>query len=569
MWIINKSDAAFDVFIQEELKFITFKPKHPVWIQESRVGLKYIDRYPSLIVCEKPENYFSNDNPFNQLIIRDAGIGDLLLLEPVLRALNKDKNRKLSVLTRYPEVYENHPDINETYFASTKESFAGLKREDFDDWVDLRSYSETTPERRSKHRTDIYNQKFRLDIKDKEPRLYFNKKEKVLLKKKAGYTYIGFAPEASHKYRGFYKIREMIDCILTRDKKNILVLFGADKKNVLDIKKNKRIIDLRNKTNIREAINYVRGLDYMLSVDSGLMHVALSLHIPTVAIFSIITPDFRLRYYTGPHAVITGEVDCIGCGDFHMVKCSKGNGSTIPPCMNLETDHIYNTLMALSKDKTIEHIAEKKTVNIIPHSKKKLKMPFMTMNEEVLLERFIDNVIRHPAIGEVICIDGGSADNTVKILEKAGVKVFIHPYMTWYHEQQAMQRNISCSYAAEGEKIIIMDPDECFSQELSDYLFTLAESNIQYGLISRRTFRFYKDIQDPAKSIKQYPDYQPRFYTWSRKYKFVGGAHHVTLNTPDPVRIDKDILHFEEEAGKREGLEKQWAGMMKKVKELA
>ncbi len=113
-----------------------------------------------------------------------------------------------------------------------------------------------------------------------------------------------------------------------------------------------------------------------------------------------------------------------------------------------------------------------------------------------------------------------------------------------------------------------MDIDECFSKELSDYLPVLANSNDSYGLISRRTFDYYKDINDPDKQIKDYPDFQPRFYKWNRKFKFVGGAHHITLNCPEPIKIQKDIIHFEKENGKRDKIEKQWAGMMVGVKEL-
>ena len=147
-------------------------------------------------------------------------------------------------------------------------------------------------------------------------------------------------------------------------------------------------------------------------------------------------------------------------------------------------------------------------------------------------------------------------------MESAGANVFIHPYIKTYHEQQSMQRNISCSYVKDGDNIIIMDIDECFSKDLSEYLPVLADSSIDYGLISRKTFNYYADITFPLKAIKSYPDYQPRFYKWNRKYKFVGGAHHVTLNCPEPIKIKKDIIHFEKEGKDRDALEKQWATMM-------
>jgi glycosyltransferase involved in cell wall biosynthesis len=246
-----------------------------------------------------------------------------------------------------------------------------------------------------------------------------------------------------------------------------------------------------------------------------------------------------------------------------MSKCQK----TKATCLDIAVDKIIKSVDALNKSETKEYY-KPKSVAIIAHSTPKLTMPIIVQNEERNLPRFIELVMQNKSIGEVIAIDGGSTDKTVSLLKKAGAKVYIHPYIKTYHEQQAMQRNISCSYVADGTKIIIMDIDECFSDELSAYLPELAGSAFEYGLISRRTFKLFKDIKNPGKQIKDYPDWQPRFYTWNRKYKFVGGAHHVTLNCPEPVKIQKDIIHFEEEGKDRQAIEKQWSSMMTGVKQL-
>jgi hypothetical protein len=116
-----------------------------------------------------------------------------------------------------------------------------------------------------------------------------------------------------------------------------------------------------------------------------------------------------------------------------------------------------------------------------------------------------------------------------------------------------------------------MDIDEKFNKELSDYLPYLVENCPDYGLVARKTFNFYNDINDEDKRVKDWPDMQPRIWKWNEKYKFVGGAHHRTLNCPEPIKlsVDKYILHFEKENGKRENLEKQWSTMMKGVKKYA
>lgn len=195
-------------------------------------------------------------------------------------------------------------------------------------------------------------------------------------------------------------------------------------------------------------------------------------------------------------------------------------------------------------------------------------MPIIVLNEEKNLPRFIELVMSHKSIGKVIAIDGGSDDKTVDMLKKAGAKVYMHYYDKDYHDMQALQRNVSCSFVKDDEKIIIMDIDECFSAELSEYLPTLAESEISYGLLSRRTFDYYNDINDPTKQIKDYPDYQPRFFTWQKHFKWVGSPHHNIYNCPEPIKINKDIIHFEKEAKDRNALENKWAIMEKATKEI-
>jgi hypothetical protein len=112
-----------------------------------------------------------------------------------------------------------------------------------------------------------------------------------------------------------------------------------------------------------------------------------------------------------------------------------------------------------------------------------------------------------------------------------------------------------------------MDIDECFGKELSDYLPYLAEQNDKrYGLVYRKTFNYYADINDESKRIKDWPDPQPRYYIWDWSYKFVGGAHHRTLNVPQHFIIDKPIIHFEKEGKDRDALECQWSSMMNGVK---
>lgn len=583
VWVVNKSGLVFERTDIDLKRHIILKPNRPIKMPR-QIAMKYL-RFKGINIIENPEIYWGGDN-LKRLIIRDAGIGDLLLLEPVLRQMYKEGKTAISLLSRFPEVYENNPIIVNNLVMTNKADIPPeVNVNKWDCYDDLRSYSETCINRDKKHRTDCYNQIFNLEIEDKEPRLYFNETEGPVIIKKPGYRYIGIACDGSHFYRRYAKGLELIDYILQADEKNVVVIIGdgwEDGRGFLKIKKeDKRILDYQGKTTVREAMRLIRDMDYLVSVDTGLLHVGLTLHIPTVCLFSIITPELRTKYYTGAFRVIAhNEHGCIGCGDFHMAHCKHQADKLprhdfIPPCLTIEPKEIYDKLMEmpacenrrvfLNNEKIEKRVVEK--VNII-NGKTKIMMPIIVLNEEKNLPRFIDLVMKHPAIGQVYAVDGGSDDNTVDILRKAGAHVYQNYYDKHYHDMQACQRNISCSFIPDGEKVIIMDIDECFSDELHEFLFEFAESNIEFGELSRRTFAYYKDIHNPMMQIKHYPDYQPRLFTWDRRFKWVGSPHHQIYNTPPSVKVNKDIIHFESEGKDRAALEMQWAAMDKKTKEV-
>lgn len=579
IWVINTNAKDFDKIDMDLNKHIILKSNRPVPLPR-RIAMKYIGK-AGIKACENPEKYFENKN-LNRLVIRDAGIGDLLLLEPILRQLSKDGN-DITIMTRFPEVYENNPYIKETIQMGNKAEFPkGVKVESYDISTDLRSYSETCEKRDIDHRTDCYNQQFNINIEDKQPQIYFSRKEeKRILKKDDSKNYIGIACDGSHFFRRYAYGVELIEYILKQDKNNIVVIIGdgwEDGQGYIKFnRKDKRVMDLQGKTNIRQCINIIKDLDYLISVDTGLMHIGLTLNIPTVCIFSIIDPKLRIEYYTGEKAIIyKKDMSCIGCGSWHMAKCIHGDirkdRNFIPPCMEITPEKIYDKMMSMNKNDNPrifygEGKVEKKIYfNFIPDNK--LVMPIIVLNEEKNLPRFIDLVMKHPAIGRTIAIDGGSSDNTVSLLKKAGAKVYMHYYDKDYHDMQALQRNISFSFIRDGEKCIMMDIDECFSRELSDYLGMFVEDTIQYGLLSRRTYDYYEDINNPTKQIKDYPDWQPRLFTWNRKFKWVGSPHHMLYNAPNPVQIKKDIIHFEKEGKDRDALEAKWAKMQKATQEI-
>jgi len=95
-----------------------------------------------------------------------------------------------------------------------------------------------------------------------------------------------------------------------------ILLFGSsgDRKAIEDVQRSSRVplLDLAGKTSLREAIALISRCGLFVSNDSGLMHVAGALGVPTVAIFGSTNP-----VTTSPSGkrtiVVRGEAPCSPC----------------------------------------------------------------------------------------------------------------------------------------------------------------------------------------------------------------------------------------------------------------
>ena len=122
----------------------------------------------------------------------------------------------------------------------------------------------------------------------------------------------------------------------------MFVMFGHSNDKKLTHGAN--VIDMRNKTEVREAIIAINNMDAFIGGDSGLVHIALALHIPTVCIFGMIDPDLRLRYYTGKKKVVVKELGCTKCYGSLTDDCKK---EKVIKCMDIEPEIIFNALKSL------------------------------------------------------------------------------------------------------------------------------------------------------------------------------------------------------------------------------
>ena len=132
---------------------------------------------------------------------------------------------------------------------------------------------------------------------------------------------LGINPGASYgSAKRWYPNQFAKIAIELSDKFDIIIFGGIDEQDfakeiekILIKKDIKNYRNLAGKTSITELINYISNLDIFITGDSGPMHLAASLNIPTIAIFGP-TNDVETSQWMNPKSIVVKKnLDCQPC----------------------------------------------------------------------------------------------------------------------------------------------------------------------------------------------------------------------------------------------------------------
>jgi len=113
------------------------------------------------------------------------------------------------------------------------------------------------------------------------------------------------APEAGHDARQWPR-EHLLD--LARDLKGgPLVLIGLDSRDPMPAD-----FDLRGQLSVEDLIGLMSMARALVTMDSGALHLAMSVELPAIAIFSGIDPDYRIRP-SQRVSVLQADMDCCPC----------------------------------------------------------------------------------------------------------------------------------------------------------------------------------------------------------------------------------------------------------------
>lgn len=165
-------------------------------------------------------------------------------------------------------------------------------------------------------------------------------------------------------------------------------------------------------------------------------------------------------------------------------------------------------------------------------NKPTLSLCMITKDEQDFLTDCLESVKQ--IVDEIIIVDTGSKDNTVKIAKEFGAKVIKHEW----DDNFSKARNISLQNATK-DWILVLDADETISEKDHEKLINqLSKDFDAYTLIQRNYFNKYKPLTfevtskgDDYKESKNYKGWFPselvRLFRNEKQYRFSGMIHEL------------------------------------------
>ena len=309
-------------------------------------------------------------NPLKILVVRFSSIGDIVLTSPVVRILKNQLNAEVHFITKkvYKCLIEHNPNIDKIYSIDTdiKEVVSELKNENYDWIIDLHNNIRSSQLKRIRVKSRSYKklnlQKFlltnfginrmpkthtvdrfldtisHLGVKNDGKGLDFflSKKDEVDISVK---DYICFAIGGNH-FTKILPTTKIIE-ICKKINKTIVLIGGEDDYNRAEEIENevgRKVINLCGKYSINQSAHIMKHAKYLITHDTGFMHIAAAFQMKIYSVFGGTHPDLGFTpYLPNPENKIiqVENLSCRPCHRYGKSKCPEGHFN----CMNLiDTD---------------------------------------------------------------------------------------------------------------------------------------------------------------------------------------------------------------------------------------
>lgn len=246
------------------------------------------------------------------LSLSSVGIGDVLCSTPVIKPLRRDHpTARIDVETRFPEVFQNHPEINRIF------EYSRVSHNDFDRTVKLNpNYYLNSPMYKE------FEKLASVTLESKRPEIYLTQAEldrgKELLrsysKGKVFNKYIVCSLLMERvEWEGRNWSLENLKIFMKHLRARIpndyaIVEIGSrvPKSEIADI-------DLVDKTNLRELFSIISQCHFLVGIDSLPFHVAQAFEVKSLILFGATRPFTRIVNDDVTKSMTHPTIKCLGC----------------------------------------------------------------------------------------------------------------------------------------------------------------------------------------------------------------------------------------------------------------
>lgn len=309
------------------------------------------------------------------LVIRFSSIGDIVLTTPVIRCLKLQLDAEVHFLTKqsYASILKTNPYLSKVWAikSTVSEVHKALKQEQFDYIIDLHKNLRTIHlqlllqkkmygfqklnfekwlitkfkiNRLPKvHIVDRYLKTVTfLGVKNDDKGLdYFIPKNDVVdiqPFKLDGKVLVAFAIGAAHltKRLPTQKIISICKKIVNNGNFSIILLGGKEdaKRGEVILKSvRENVLNLCGQLNLNQSASVVKQSNFVITHDTGLMHIAAAFQKEIISVWGNTIPDFGMYPYVNPSKfkiVEVNDLSCRPCSKIGHKECPKGHFK----CMN-------------------------------------------------------------------------------------------------------------------------------------------------------------------------------------------------------------------------------------------
>jgi len=334
-----------DYFFQERFDFVSDN-----WIENSKILENYPDSKEVESYFVLISNFVRKKAPKVLIVKRTAALGDVLLIEPVVRTLkSKFPDALLVLLTKYTELFKSNPDIDilmkYSEYGSKIPSFSVSKRK----IINLDFAYEKSP---NLSILEAYKRTANLDyINGVIPRVYLSYSDLLFLR----HIFRNFKESIGNFFvvinigRKFRRDRtlppdfvySMVRFFVEQGYTNSVFFVGSpDNFSPSEYKIDFPYIDLVGMTNVLQVAAILSIADLLIAPDTGLIHLASAVGCNSIGVFGMADPQKRVDYASGLVYSIFPDIPCRGCLHKKFTidpKCDK-EFELFPECMLLSSN---------------------------------------------------------------------------------------------------------------------------------------------------------------------------------------------------------------------------------------